>query len=205
MEELLNNIFYRKKDKTKLIFHGSTWLGFLLIGIFLIWGFRRGIFTSSQAFSEYVIGLGVMAPIVFIFTQAVQVVIPILPGAIGCAAGVIAFGPVWGFIYNYVGICIGSVIAFAIAKKYGVQTVKKLVKEKPLTKYLTWLNKGTLFDKMFAIAIFSPVAPDDLLCYIAGLTKMSYLKFTLIIILCKPFSIFLYSIGLSKLLILLGF
>ena len=29
-----------------------------------------------------------------------------------CAAGVLIFGPYAGFIYNYIGICIGSIIIF---------------------------------------------------------------------------------------------
>ena len=40
-------------------------------------------------------------------------------------------------------------------------------------------------------------APDDLLCYIAGLTKMTLKKFTAIILLGKPGSILLYSLGLT--------
>ena len=44
--------------------------------------------------------------------------------------------------------------------------------------------------KAFAAAIFFPVAPDDLLCYLAGLTEMRLGKFVLIILLGKPLSIF---------------
>lgn len=60
-----------------------------------------------------------MGGLVFVFIQIVQVVIPIIPGGISCLAGVILFGAGMGFVYNYVGICIGSVIAFLIAKAYG--------------------------------------------------------------------------------------
>ena len=42
--------------------------------------------------------------------------------------------------------------------------------------------------------------PDDILCMIAGLTKMSYKKFMMIILLCKPFGLLLYSQGLTFLL-----
>lgn len=52
----------------------------------------------------------------FITFQAVQVVIPILPGGLGCLAGVILFGVWKGFWYNYIGICAGSLAAFAIAR-----------------------------------------------------------------------------------------
>ena len=50
----------------------------------------------------------------FVALQAIQVVIPILPGSIGCLFGVIFFGPVMGFVYNYVGICGGSIWHFLL-------------------------------------------------------------------------------------------
>ena len=55
--------------------------------------------------------------------------------------------------------------------------------------YEGWLEKGAKFDKFFAVAIFMPVAPDDFLCYLAGLTKMRSSRFLKIIILGKPFAI----------------
>ena len=42
-------------------------------------------------------------------------------------------------------------------------------------KYLKWMENGT-FDKWFALAIFFPAAPDDLLCFLAGVTSMSFKK-----------------------------
>lgn len=76
----------------------------------------------------------------------------------------------------------------------------RLSSPKLYEKYVGWLDKGERFDKLFAIAIFLPVAPDDFLCMLAGLTKMTFKKFALIIAVCKPFSILLYSIGLSTIL-----
>lgn len=142
-------------------------------------------------------GMGICAPILFVLIQIIQVVFPILPGAVGCLGGILLFGPLWGFIYNYVGISIGSVLAFALSRKYGKPFVKRMIGDKNYRKYIGWLDKKNGFDYAFAIAIFLPAAPDDLLCFIAGLTKMSYKKFIWIIILRKPGSIFLYSMGLT--------
>jgi len=67
-------------------------------------------------------------------------------------------------------------------------------------KYDSWTSEKNRFAKLFAIAIFLPVAPDDFLCYLAGTTEMRLSKFTLIILLGKPFSIALYSCGLTQIL-----
>jgi len=43
------------------------------------------------------------------------------------------------------------------------------------------------------------VAPDDFLCYLAGTTNMTWKQFVTVIFLGKPFSIALYSLGLTTL------
>ena len=53
---------------------------------------------------------------------------------------------------------------------------------------------------MFAVAIFAPCAPDDMLCYLAGTTDMNWKTYTLIILLGKPASTALYSLGLTAVL-----
>lgn len=77
------------------------------------------------------------------------------------------------------------------------------MKPEKYEKYLAWLDKGHKFDIFFAAAIFFPLAPDDILCMIAGLSNISVWKFLLIICIGKPVSMFLYSYGLVWLMSLL--
>ena len=174
----------------------ATILGLALTIAFIIYGFQSKIFVSAEALHLFLSRFGIFADIIFILIQALQVVIPIIPGALGCLAGVIIFGPLQGFIYNYIGICIGSIIAFHLSRKYGMALVEKISKPKLLQKYGSWLANDK-FDKWFALAIFFPVAPDDFLCYLAGITKISARKFSVIILACKPFAIAAYSMGLN--------
>lgn len=186
-----------KNKTTAVIMNLCTGIGLIVTTVFIIYGIQSKIFTSQEALGQFLGQFGFWAPVLFVIIQIVQVVIPILPGAIGCLGGVLIFGPVWGFIYNYVGICLGSILAFCLSKRYGRPFVRGMVSEKAYDKYVTWLDKGAKFDKAFAIAIFLPVAPDDLLCYLAGLTKMTLKRFSGIILLGKPMSILLYSLGLT--------
>ena len=140
-------------------------------------------------------GFGAFGAVVFILFQAVQVVVPILPGGLGCLAGVLLFGPWLGFVYNYVGICLGSIAAFLLAKLYGRPILSVLFRQETIAKYEGWTNRH--FARWFALAIFFPVAPDDFLCWLAGTTKMTLGRFSAIILLGKPASIALYSLGLS--------
>jgi uncharacterized membrane protein YdjX (TVP38/TMEM64 family) len=161
-----------------------------------IYFMRLGVFKDVNALRGLVGDSVILGPIIFMLIQIIQVVIPIIPGGISCAAGVLIFGPFAGFIYNYVGIAIGSVIIFLLGRQYGKPFILSLVSDKTYNKYIGWLDNEKRFERLFALAIFLPIAPDDALCLMAGLTKMSLRKFTLIIILAKPVSIFLYSLAL---------
>ena len=173
--------------------------GLVACVILALWGWRTGVLTSQEQMQALVHSCGAVGVVLFILFQAVQVVVPVLPGGIGCLAGVLIFGPVWGFVYNYVGICIGSLAAFAVARNCGKPLLTMLFSEKTIAKYSRWAEERNRFARLFALAIFLPVAPDDFLCYLAGTTEMSWRQYTAIILLGKPFAIALYSLGLTVL------
>lgn len=161
-----------------------------------IYFINLGVFKDLDSLRGLVGDSIILGPIIFILIQILQVVIPIIPGGISTAAGVLIFGPYAGFIYNYVGICIGSIIIFLLGRRYGKPFILSMISDKTYNKYIGWLDNQNRFEKLFALAIFLPVAPDDALCLMAGLTNISVKKFTWIILLAKPLSIFLYSMAL---------
>lgn len=186
-----------ERQKTTVYLNLCTLLGLAGMACFIWYGVQNQIFVSAESLKHFLNQFGLFAPALFLVIQMIQVALPILPGAVGCLGGVLIFGPVWGFVYNYIGISLGSILAFLLSKRYGRPFVRGIIGEKNYEKYIGWLEKGKAFDKAFAVAIFLPVAPDDLLCYMAGLTPMSLKKFAAIIFLGKPGSIFLYSLGLT--------
>lgn len=172
-------------------------IGFAACVILAVWGWKTGVLTSQEQMQALVTRCGTAGILLFVLFQAVQVVVPVLPGGLGCLAGVLLFGPVWGFVYNYIGICIGSLTAFAVARSCGKPLLCMLFSEKQIAKYSSWAEERNRFARLFALAIFLPVAPDDFLCYLAGTTDMSWRRYTAIILLGKPFAIALYSLGLT--------
>lgn len=188
------------------------WLRFFSILLFVtcvaiaIWGMKLGMFSSQQTMKRVLLRAGVLGPIFFTILQIVQVVIPIIPGGVSCLAGVVLFGAWQGFICNYIGICLGSFIAFGFAKIFGRPLLLKIFGKKMLDKYDVWTKDKERFDHLFALAIFLPVAPDDFLCYLAGTTAMSWYKFIIIILFGKPLAIAAYSLLLNTiwLKVLLG-
>ena len=183
--------------KERKIVQGISLIGFAACILFAIWGWRSGVLTSQEQLEALVRSCGAAGIVLFVLFQAVQVVVPVLPGGLGCLAGVLLFGPLWGFVYNYVGICMGSLAVFAVARYCGKPLLSLLFSEKTIAKYSSWAEEKNRFAKMFALAIFFPVAPDDFLCYLADTTGMSWRCYTAIILLGKPFAIALYSLGLT--------
>lgn len=182
--------------RTKNILRYVSMFGLIICAILAVWAWQSGILTSQQAMSDFVQKAGFWGPSLFFIFQAVQVVIPILPGGISYLAGVLIFGPWLGFLFNYLGICVGSMLAFLIARYFGRPVLGCLFQHERLSRYDQWMQSRKHLSRWLAIAIFFPVAPDDLLCYLAGTTPISWKTFAAIIWLCKPFSIALYSMFL---------
>lgn len=170
----------------------------LLSGVFLLKAYLSGHFDSAQAFRVYIGGFGIFAPAMLILIQALQVVLPVLPGFLGCIVGAGMFGTLGGFFCNYIGISAGSIIAFFLARRFGSGLVKKMISQKKYDSYMAWIDKQLCTKKRYTavlfLAILLPLAPDDFLCYFSGLTGMPAKKFIWVILLGKPWCILVYSI-----------
>lgn len=185
-------------DKWKKI---TTILLFLLcFGLFAVFlkAYLDGNFHSVETLQRYVGGFGIWAPLILIAIQAVQVVFPILPGFLGCIVGALMFGWMGGFWCNYIGISLGSILAFLFARKCGEGIIHSLFPNGKYDKFSTWAAENKFYTLILFLGMLLPLFPDDFFCYFTGITKMSAKKFIMIIILGKPWCILVYSIMFSK-------
>lgn len=165
----------------------------VLLVAFIIYALKMNLLTSKDILVEKIKSFGFIGPAIFLLLQVVQVVFPVIPGGASCLAGVLAFGPIEGFIYNYVGLSLGSVVAYLLSRNFGLPLIKKLFQQETIDKYLKYI-KDKKFEKIFFLGILLPGAPDDLLCYIAGISEMTLKKFVIIILLAKPLTLIFYSL-----------
>lgn len=179
------------------IINWSSIIGALATIVFCIWAYQAGILRSKETLSTFILQAGILGPVIFIFLQILQTVVPIIPGALTSVAGVYIYGPLVGTIYNYIGIVIGCYIIFYLARTYGRAFVQSMVSKKTYDRYIGWLDDGNRFDRFFIFMMIWPISPADFLCMLAGLTKMSYKRYMTIIILCKPFTLVTYTFGLT--------
>ena len=167
----------------------------LLLGtVFLVQAWYAGHFRSVETLQSYIATFGFLGPAVLTLIQALQVVLPVLPGFFGCLAGAVMFGAAGGFWCNYIGISAGSIAAYFLARHFGGALVKQMVPMDKYTGFVEWVNKRRSYTLIFALAILLPLAPDDFLCYFSGLAEMQAKRFVWIILLAKPWCILLYSL-----------
>ena len=170
----------------------------LLILLFLCILFFKIItgnqFTSVGDFQTYIQSFGAAGPLILTIIQALQVVVPVVPGYLGCAAGSVMFGTGVGFLCNYTGISCGSIIAFFLGRKYGIQIVNLLFSNNTYDRWHQRIQNSKSYDRFLFIATLLPMFPDDFLCYFSGLMTMNTRKFIWIILLGKPWCILAYSI-----------
>lgn len=186
--------------KLKNILTGVLIFLLLLSAIFLLQGYFKGHFRSADTLRDYLASFGLFAPIILVLIQALQVVLPVLPGFLGCIVGAGMFGAAGGFWCNYIGISAGSIAAFLLARRFGVELVKLMVPMEKYKKCVEWVNTKKSYTLVLFLAILLPLAPDDFFCYFSGLAGMSAKRFTWIIILGKPWCILAYCLIFAKLI-----
>lgn len=158
-----------------------------------------GIITkinSIQGLRDYIAQFGNMAVFLYILFSFLQVIILPVPGSVTVAAGVALFGPLKCSLYSFIGIVSGSIVAFAIGRLVGYKAVKWIVGKDTLDKWLEKL-KGKDY-LILSIMFLLPMFPDDVLCFVAGLSSMTWSFFLVMIVITRAISVVTtaYSFGL---------
>lgn len=183
----------KNETKLKRIMTIITIIITVLLIAFIIYAIKMNLLTSPKILVSKIKSYGLIGPIIFLLIQIIQVIFPVIPGGASCLAGTLAFGPIEGFIYNYIGLTLGSIVAYMLSRNFGLPLIKKLFKEETISKYLKYI-KTKKFEKIFFWGILLPGTPDDLLCYIAGISELTFNKFLIIILLGKPLTLIFYSL-----------
>lgn len=191
-------VFYFRKNelvyKSCIIAYVLLALAAVIAYVLLETGFLE-IIRDEGSLQAYLKRAGVWMSILFITLQFSQVVILPIPSTVTVVAGAALFGPLMGSVYSLIGIVIGSVTAFLIGRYAGYRVVAWLVGKDTLDK---WLKKVKGKDKLLLSAMFLlPVFPDDVLCFVAGLSSMSLWFFIVVILVSRILAIFTTSFSVT--------
>ncbi len=186
-----DNKFIYKLTVLVLSFIG---LAFSLLYILKISGIYDKI-DSIEDLRNYVASFGYLAVVIYVIMNFLQVVVLPIPGVVAVGTGVALFGPFKTSIFSLIGILSGSLVAFFIGRYFGYKVVSWLVGKEQLDKWLKHIENK---DKIILTFMFLfPFFPDDVLCFVAGLSSMSTGYFVIMIVLCRIISVFssAYSIN----------
>lgn len=151
--------------------------------------------TSIEALRDYIASFGATAVLIFILFQFLQVVILPIPGSVSVGVGVALFGPLRCSIFSFIGILLGSLVAFTIGRVIGYKAVCWIVGKDDLDKWLKKL-KGKDY-LLLSIMFLLPLFPDDILCFVAGLSSITWLYFIIMIIITRAISVLTTSFSLQ--------
>jgi len=185
------SVFFVIKEKelvVKSLLSGYIFVLFVLIVLFVLQ--ESGFFNVVQdpeAFQLYMEKAGAWMPLVYILFQYLQVIILPVPSVVSTVAGVALFGAFKTTVFSLIGILAGSFTAFFIGRKLGAKAASWLVGEETLSK---WQKKLKGKDNLFLTVMFLlPLFPDDILCFIAGLSSMTTRYFSVMIVVSRVLAV----------------
>ena len=116
--------------------------------------------------------------VLFLTVQVFQTFFAPIPGQLTGILGGFLFGFWKGIWLTMLGMTIGSGIAMSITRFFSRTIVRKFVPQEMLTKFDYLTNENGL--SSFFIIFLLPALPDDAVCFIAGLTRLSLIKLLII-------------------------
>lgn len=130
--------------------------------------------------------------VVLFVLQISQVILAPLPGqVVGTAFGSV-YGPILGFLFGWFGNIVATVIVLYIAKRLGRPAVERLAGEDSVEKYQEFIGSADVFP--FIVLVLLPGVPDDVVCYVAGLTKIDFTRLLIAISVARAPGLFVLSV-----------
>ena len=180
---------------------GSLMLTLLLLIGGLAFLYYSGFFaacTSPEALQAYIDRSAPYSHLLFFLVQFLSVILAPIPSNITAAAGGVLFGTWSAFLLTFSAVFSGSLVVFQLARSLGRSFADRVVSRRPSEKYQDLIRSKT--SVFLILAFLFPYFPDDVLCILAGLTDLSFRRFTLIVLLTRPWGLlFASALGGSSL------
>ncbi len=171
-------------DKNQKLAAGLAIAIFVLVMAFLTWLIGGPVLRFAgepEKFRIWVERTGAIAPLAYMGMVIAQILVALIPGEPLEIAGGYAFGAVGGTLLCLAAATIGSVMVFALVRKFGVKLFEVFFPIERL-RSLRFLRESKRRDLLFLIVFMIPGTPKDLLCYFAGLTDI---RFGVWLIICS--------------------
>lgn len=150
--------------------------------------------SEPDKFRAWVESYGALGVLIFIGINMVQVFLAVIPGGPFEIAAGYAFGVIKGALICDFAMSLASVIIFSLVKKFGMKFVE-LFTDREKVENLSFLQDNPKSKAFMFFFFLVPGLPKDLMCYVAGLTKISIPYFAMINIVGRFPAILMSTIG----------
>ena len=153
----------------------------LLALLFISWETRESLYAVLALFSDRdavaatMEQIGVWGPVTLFTLFVFQVFLAFIPGqALMVACGYL-YGFWGGFLLSWLSLVVGGELAFVLARRYGRPFAEHWVSPQVLSRWdKAAEGQGIVF---FSLSLVLPLIPNDAMCYVAGLGKISRPRF----------------------------
>jgi len=178
--------------------HKSLSLIGLLGTLLAVWVFRQPIGTvltwisDREAIATSVQQLGLWGPAIVFILLVLQVFLAFIPGQALMVTCGFLYGFWGGLLITWTSLVAGGHVAFLLARRYGRSFAERWISPNVLARWdKAAEGQGVMF---FALSLVLPVFPNDAMCYVAGLGKISARRFLLANMLGRGLACLLASI-----------
>jgi len=144
--------------------------------------------TSFDDLRQLILGFGGWGIVTYIVINLLQCVVIPVPTTLTVLVGTAIYGPFVAFLYATIGVILGSSISFLIGRYCSRPAINWIFGKEKVDKYQNMLNKRA--ELILFLTLTLPFFPDDLICMMAGVSDIKYIKFLFI-------SIFARGVGLA--------
>ncbi|MGP1906541.1 TVP38/TMEM64 family protein [Metabacillus sp. JX24] len=131
-------------------------------------------------------------PLLGIGLPLLEAFLPFLPLVVFIVANANSYGLWFGFLYSWIGSCLGALILFFLVRKYGQERFFRFIsRHQSVQKMMGWIERHG-FGPLFILLCF-PFTPSAAVNVVAGLSKVSIWQFSLAVMSGKFVMIFLVS------------
>jgi uncharacterized membrane protein YdjX (TVP38/TMEM64 family) len=150
--------------------------------LFILWILREPLFSAWEWFSDRdavtasMNRTGIWSFLILFILFVLQVFLAFIPGqALMVACGYL-YGFWGGFLLSWLSLAVGGEAAFALARRYGRSFANKWISSEILARWdKAAEGQGIGF---YTLALVLPLIPNDAMCYVAGLGKISQRRFS---------------------------
>ena len=175
-----------EKTKRRFIIFIICFIAFTIILGLIFWPFIKNLQNVEyrEKFTAWVGKLGFWGVLILFAIQVLQIVVAVIPGGpIQLIAGA-AYGSLGGLLILEAGVAAASMLIFFMVRKFGSPFIVRFFGGDVLG---TWgfLSNQKKTALVTFILFLIPGVPKDTLTYLAPLTKLSLLQFTLISVVAR--------------------